>query len=138
MEKKAFPILEFDDTKSALIEASCLVKPIEGFECCVITFFRDVIEKMREEGKLREAAWLKSETLDIPIYETVFEGKKIHITLGYLGAAGSAGFLEEMIAYGFNKFIVCGGAGVLQKDIAVGHLIIPTSAIRDEGLFKSQ
>ena len=134
MEQKAFPILEFDDTKSALIEASCLVKPIEGFECCVITFFRDVIEKMREEGKLREAAWLKSETLDIPIYETVFEGKKIHITLGYLGAAGSAGFLEEMIAYGFNKFIVCGGAGVLQKDIAVGHLIIPTSAIRDEGL----
>jgi uridine phosphorylase len=26
------------------------------------------------------------------------------------------------------------GAGVLRKDIAVGHLIIPTSAIRDEGV----
>lgn len=134
MEKKTFPILEFDDTSPAFIEASCLIKPIEGFECCVITFFRDVIEKMREEGKLREVAWLNSETLDIPIYETVLEGKKIHITLGYLGAAGSAGFLEELIAYGFNKFIVCGGAGVLRKDIAVGHLIIPTSAVRDEGL----
>ncbi len=43
-------------------------------------------------------------------------------------------FLEELIAYGFNKFIVCGGAGVLRKDIAVGHLIIPISAIRDEGV----
>jgi uridine phosphorylase len=33
-----------------------------------------------------------------------------------------------------SRFIVCGGAGVLRKDIAVGHLIIPVSAIRDEGV----
>lgn len=129
-----FPILEFDNTSSALIEPSNFIKPVKGFERCVITFFRSVIEKMKDEGKLREVACMHSETLDIPIYETNYEGKKVHITLGYLGAAGSAGFLEELIAYGFNKFIVCGGAGVLQKDIAVGHLIIPTSAIRDEGV----
>ena len=53
---------------------------------------------------------------------------------GYLGAAGSAAFLEELIALGFNKFIVCGGAGVLRKDIAVGHLVVPVSAVRDEGV----
>jgi uridine phosphorylase len=134
MEKKAFPILEFDNSSFALIELSNFIKPIEGFECCVITFFRDVIEKMKLEGKLRQVACMHCETTDIPIYETTYEGKKVHITLGYLGAAGSAGFLEELIAYGFTKFIVCGGAGVLQKDIAVGHLIIPTSAVRDEGV----
>jgi len=134
MEKKEFPILEFDDSKSALIEASNFIKPHEEFERCVITFFRDVIEKLKEEGKLNQVACLNSETLDIPIYETLYEGKKVHITLGYLGAAGAAGFYEELIAYGFSKFIVCGGAGVLQKDIAVGNLIITTSAVRDEGV----
>ena len=48
-------------------------------------------------------------------------GKKVHLFPGYVGAAGSAAFLDELIALGFTKFIVCGGAGVLRKDIAVGH-----------------
>ncbi|HEY3288933.1 MAG TPA: nucleoside phosphorylase, partial [Anaerolineae bacterium] len=30
-------------------------------------------------------------------------------------------------------FIACGGAGVLNRDIAVGHIIVPVSAVRDEG-----
>jgi uridine phosphorylase len=34
---------------------------------------------------------------------------------------------------GCKKFIACGMCGVLQKELAVGHLIIPTSAVRDEG-----
>ncbi|MDP4095006.1 MAG: nucleoside phosphorylase [Bacillota bacterium] len=134
MNSENYPILEFDDTYQALIEASNLFELREGFEYCVITFFRDVVEKMHAEGKLKEVAYLNSETIDIPIYETEYNGKKIHVTLGYAGAAGSASFLEELIAFGFKRFIVCGGAGVLQKDIAVGHLIIPTSAVRDEGV----
>jgi uridine phosphorylase len=41
--------------------------------------------------------------------------------------------LEEVIARGCQKFIVCGSAGVLDSTIAMGHLLVPTSAIRDEG-----
>lgn len=134
IDKKEFPILEFDETRAAIIEATNFIQPKEEFEYCVITFFRDVIEKMKTEGLLKEVACLHCETIELPIYETDYKGKRIHITLGYLGAAGSAGFLEELIAYGFQKFIVCGGAGVLKKDIAVGHLIVPISAVRDEGV----
>ena len=50
------------------------------------------------------------------------------------GAAGAAAQLEELIAMGFLKFIVCGAAGVLQKGIQVGHLIVPDKAVRDEGV----
>ncbi|WP_136605651.1 hypothetical protein [Paenibacillus dokdonensis] len=124
IDNKEFPILEFDESRVAIIEATNFIKPKEEFEYCVITFFRDVIEKMQTEGKLKEVACLHCETVDLPIYETYYQGKKVHITVGYLGAAGSAGFLEELIAYGFQKFIVCGGAGVLKKDIAVGHVIV--------------
>ena len=53
---------------------------------------------------------------------------------GFLGAAGSAALLEELIAMGFKKFIVCGAAGVLQKGIQVGHLVLPYAAVRDEGV----
>ena len=34
---------------------------------------------------------------------------------------------------GCRKYIACGSCGVLRKEIAVGHLIIPTAAVRDEG-----
>jgi uridine phosphorylase len=125
--------LEFDDTLLAKIEPSFSHKKADEYEYCVITFFREVLENMETKGLIKVVKLLNCETMDVPIYEMDYKGRKIHLFLGYVGAAGSAAFLEELIAFGFNKFIVCGGAGVLRKDIAVGHLIIPTSAIRDEG-----
>jgi uridine phosphorylase len=134
MKKERYPILEFDDARVAKIEPSLSHKKTEGYEYCVITFFREVLEAMEKKGRIKVVKYLNCETMDIPIYEMEYMGKKIHLSLGYVGAAGSAAFLEELIAYGFSKFIVCGGAGVLRKDIAVGHLVIPISAIRDEGV----
>ena len=32
-----------------------------------------------------------------------------------------------------KKFIVCGSCGVLDSEIAMGHLLVPVSAVRDEG-----
>lgn len=134
LEKKEYPILEFDNCKKSFTEPSELFKPIDIPECCVITFFRDVIDMKNKNGELKLIAELKSETLVIPVYETVYEGKRVALTQGVVGAAASAAIFEELIAFGAKKFIVCGGAGVLQKDIAVGHLVIPTSAVRDEGV----
>lgn len=131
--KKEFPILEFDSDRTAFIEPNKMIKKIDIPECCVITFFRDVIEKKLEEGLLEQVFTIYSETVNIPVYKTEIEGKPVCLVLGFLGSAGAAAQLEELIASGCSKFIVCGGAGVLQKDIAVGHLIIPYSAVRDEG-----
>lgn len=134
MKKEQYPILEFDDARVAKIEPSFSHRKTEGYEYCVITFFREVLDNMERNGLIRIVKLLNCETMDVPIYEMEYMGKKVHLSLGYLGAAGSAAFLEELIAYGFGKFIVCGGAGVLRKDIAVGHLVIPVSAVRDEGV----
>jgi uridine phosphorylase len=133
MKKEAYPILEFDDTRIAKIEPSLAHKKTEGYEYCVIAFFREVLEAMEKEGRIKVVKYLNCETMDVPIYEMEYLGKKVHLFQGYLGSAGSAAFLEELIALGLNKFIVCGGAGVLRKDIAVGHLVIPVAAVRDEG-----
>jgi uridine phosphorylase len=134
MKKEQYPILEFDETQVAKIEPYASHKKNKGYEYCVITFFREVLEAMEKDGCIKVVKYLNCETMDVPIYEMEYMGKKVHLSLGYLGAAGSAALLEELIAYGFTKFIVCGSAGVLRKDIAVGHLIIPISAIRDEGV----
>ena len=40
---------------------------------------------------------------------------------------------DALIARGVTRVIACGGAGVLVPEIALGHVIVPTAAIRDEG-----
>jgi uridine phosphorylase len=46
----------------------------------------------------------------------------------------AAAILDEAIALGARKIIFIGGVGVLQPEIARGDIIIPTRAIRDEGV----
>lgn len=132
-EKKQYPILEFDPCRNSYLDPSKFIKAIDIPEYCVITFFREVIEERLNNGKLKQIANIHSESMDIPVYETEYDGKRVVLVLSYLGAPGAAAQIEELIALGCKKFIVCGGAGVLKSDIAVGHLIIPTSAVRDEG-----
>lgn len=39
----------------------------------------------------------------------------------------------KKLSHGCRKFIACGGAGVLDGKIGVGHVVVPSSAVRDEG-----
>jgi len=61
------------------------------------------------------------------------KGKHLAVFQPGVGAPLAAGMLKEVIALGCRKFIACGGAGVFDGDIAVGHIIVPPTAIRDEG-----
>ena len=60
-------------------------------------------------------------------------GRDIAIAPAAVGAPLAAGLFEELIARGGRRFIVCGGSGVLDSSIGSGHIVVPTSAIRDEG-----
>lgn len=50
-------------------------------------------------------------------FKIEFLGKRVGLVQGFLGSAGAASELEVLIAHGFKHFIVCGGAGVLRRDI---------------------
>ena len=41
--------------------------------------------------------------------------------------------MEQLIARGAKKIMLYGNCGVLNKEIAAGHLVLPTAAYRDEG-----
>ena len=128
-----FPILEFDPDREAFIEPSRVIKPINIPKRCIICFFKEVIDNMAAEKALRIITEIRCECGTVPIYEMEVRGARIAVFNPLIGAPAAAGLLEEAIALGCNKFIACGGAGVLQKDIATGHLIIPVLAVRDEG-----
>lgn len=130
---KDFPILEFDPTREAIIEPGKLIEPIDTPEHCVICFFQDVLTGLVESGKASFVGESKSEMGPHPFYEIEVDGKRLAFFHPGVGAPLAAGLLEESIARGCRKFVACGGAGVLNKEIAVGHIVVPTAAVRDEG-----
>jgi uridine phosphorylase len=133
MIKKEFPILEFDEDKNAFIKPSHVFQPADITDRCVLCFFGEAIDKILEECPHRVVTYFKAESIRLPIYEIEYKGRKVVLLQAYVGAPGAAAQIEELTALGCRKYIACGGCGVLEKDIAVGHLIIPTEAVRDEG-----
>jgi len=128
-----YPLLEHNYSQEALIEPSKVIKPRDVPEHCVICFFKEVIDKVASEHSARVAAEAKWEDGPHAFYEIDFKDQRLAFFHPGIGAPFAAGLLEDAIAFGCRKFIACGGAGVLNKDIAVGHLIVVSSAIRDEG-----
>jgi len=133
MLKQNYPILEFDPDKNAFIRPGRLLAPLDISERAVICFFSDAIDKILSEYPHKIVTQLKGEGLIIPVYELEYKSEPIILVQAVVGAPWAAGHIEELTALGCKKYIACGGCGVMQKDIAVGHLIIPVEAVRDEG-----
>ena len=127
-----YPVCEYDETRDAIIRAEDFLEKCLP-EKCVITFFRKELENFVEEHHLPAIGYLHSEVLDIPIYKYETGEDQLCITMPFSTAPGAAGTIEELHAMGCNQFVICGGAGCLQKNMTVGNLILPTSAVRDEG-----
>lgn len=129
-----YPILEYDDSTSAIIEPSRVVKPIPDMpQQVVYCFFQEAIRSLCDNGKAEIIGHLGSEIGHNPIYRYEHRGEPVAIIHPGVGAPLSGTFLEETIIKGGRKFVACGGAGVLDSTIAAGHVVVPHSAIRDEG-----
>jgi uridine phosphorylase len=133
----SFPILEFDPARSAIIEpvgpAVSRPAPQRGVLC----FFPEVIQTLIDEGRLHQIGAIRSEIGRHPLYvlrvETSPGVREVLVAHPGIGAPLAAGILEEIIALGVRRLIACGGCGVLRPDIAAGHPVVLTGAVRDEG-----
>ena len=134
LPKKLYPILEYDPSPEAVINPSDEYERIDIAEHCVICFFPEVIEKVGSESSAQVMCERQWECGTVRIYEHEYEGKKVAFCLPGVGAPMVAAMLEFAIALGCRKFVVCGSAGVLDSDIPMGQLLIPTEAVRDEGV----
>jgi uridine phosphorylase len=134
MLQKEFPILEFDEDRNAFIRPEKTIQPVAGIaERCVLCFFSEAIEKIIAEYPHKIVSELSSEGTSYPLYELDYKGERIGLIQSAVGSPLAAGQIEELSAMGIKKFIACGMCGILQKELAVGHLIIPNVAVRDEG-----
>lgn len=131
--QKQFPILEFDTERKTHVNSSHKYKLIENLsEYAVLCFFPEAIEKIVKYYPNKIVDYINAPGIKSPIYEINYNNQKIVLTQAFLGSPMAAGQIENLCSLGCTKIIACGVCGVLEN-LDVGHLIIPTSAIRDEG-----
>ncbi|MBN2353763.1 MAG: nucleoside phosphorylase [Spirochaetales bacterium] len=128
-----YPILEYDADSKAIISPSLSHRPLPGAERCVICFFREVIDRVANEYRLRVKTVLTTQFADHPVYEIEYRGGPLAFFHPGVGAPLAAALMDEMIAHGYSKFVACGGAGVLDREVQAGKVVIPRAAVRDEG-----
>lgn len=125
-----YPVCEYDSDREAIIKpADFLEKCLPAR--CVITFFRKELDAFVQKNGLTVIGSLHSEVLDIPIYAD--EVRSYCITMPFSTAPGAAGTIEELHAMGCEKFVICGAAGGLVPGNTAGEIVVPLSAVRDEG-----
>ncbi len=125
------PLFEFEESQTAVINPP-MRRRVDNFpELAVACWFGDV-QRKRFAGQ-------------DPIYRIPFEhgdhevhvvehlGKRIAVFNPGVGAPAAATSLEDIIGLGARKIIGCGGAGIVKQGFDVGHIIVPTGAVRDEG-----
>jgi uridine phosphorylase len=103
-------------------------------ERAVITFFEAALAKTLSRQPFRTPITLRTcGVANAPVHVIEPQGQQVALFHSGVGAPLAAGFLEELIALGARKILICGGAGVLDSGIPQGHVLLPTSALRDEG-----
>lgn len=127
------PLLEFDEERTSFIEPSRWFRKGEIPERVVLCFMNSALKKAAQEGAWPVIGRLGNESESWPIYRSESGGIPVAVAHPGIGAPLSAAHLEELIAMGCRTFLACGGAGALDRNLAVGHLLLVERAVRDEG-----
>lgn len=125
------PLFEFDPSPDAVINPS-IHPPKLGFpQHAVMCWFGNVV-RQRTEGLL-PVHRVPFEHGDHPICVVEHHGVPVALVSPGVGAPAAVTSLEVVISLGATNIIGCGGAGAVKPGFDVGHVIIPTGAVRDEG-----
>lgn len=126
-------INSFDDKTSSIINPDLSGNRIKC-DVCILTFSNVIEDYVINKYNPNVIGYIKTVNGVQPVYLIYFNNKKIAFYKTILGASASVGCLEDSRKIiDTNKYIVFGGAGCLDKEIARGKIIIPTESYRDEG-----
>ena len=101
---------------------------------CVLTYFAEVIDGLWEAPGVERFEGLGSEIGATRVCVVEQAGQRVAVCHPGVGGPLAAATMEELIALGCERFVVCGGAGSLQPQLQMGHLVVVQRALRDEGL----
>jgi len=117
----------------ALIEPRKILGDPQIDHPIILVLFEPYLEILRKELKLKKPALKRLRFPSMAYCSTMIEGKRISVFGTPFGAPQAAVILERLIAMGARKIFTFGCCGSLQPDLQIGHLVIPTDALSEEG-----
>ena len=127
-------LTEFDPAEKAIFDPATIVSPIPGMpKVAVSCFATETFQRMVRVVNGQPFAQLKCASQVFPIYKAEVDGVAVALYQSGVGAPLCVGSMEEIFAMGVETVVLFGTCGVLDKAIADCAIILPTSALRDEG-----
>lgn len=96
----------------------------------VLCFFAEVLASFTASppiGQLQAAHGVH------PVHRHDDGGEPVAVVHPGVGAPLAVGFFEELVAMGVRTAVACGGCGAVIPDLALGAVVVPDRALRDEG-----
>jgi uridine phosphorylase len=125
------PLFEFDPSPDAVINPSIHRPPLGFPDRAVMCWFGNVVGE-RTAG-LQPVHHVPFEHGDHAICVVQHRGVDVALVSPGVGAPAAVSSFEVLVALGAINIIGCGGAGIVRPGFDIGHVIVPTGAIRDEG-----
>jgi len=127
-------LTEFDPNKIAVINPHDLLSTVEGMPKIAVTCYaKETFERMLAGFEAEQIASTSTANGIVSIYKVTYKGVEIALFMMDVGAPASAAMMEDVYMLGVEKIIIFGTCGVLEKSIDDCAIIIPNSAMRDEG-----
>ncbi len=133
--------IKFDKEKVAVINPIDVVKikehhiedcPKIAISCFSVKTFERLLKDL--DAKVLENVHLSCANGDWKIYKAKYKEIEVLLFMSIVGAPTCVALLEELCVLGVEKFIIFGTCGVLDKNINDLSIIIPNSAVREEGV----
>jgi uridine phosphorylase len=125
------PLHEFDDDRTAVFGPLSSGRSHPLPKRAVVSWFGDVVEARMADST--SVFHVPTEHGPHRIWIDGAGEDAVALMNPGVGAPLAASCLETLIANGCTTIIGCGGAGSIVAGQAVGHVIVPTGAVRDEG-----
>ena len=123
----------FDDRSDAKINPQ-INEDAPQVDACILTFSHEIEAFDLHHYDCKQIASFRFVTGSTSIYCFDYQGKTFAFYKTYVGAPACVASVESTLSgIKTDKYILFGGAGCLNKEIARGKVMIPTEAYRDEG-----
>lgn len=125
---------EFDETVNSTFDPYEVENVVEGFPKVGVTCFsKKLFDQLVDKFNGIEIALNSNGNGKFPIYKINYEGHELALFMSRVGASACIVQYEELFAMGLEKMVVFGTCGALDRSIDDLAIIIPNSAVRDEG-----
>ncbi len=125
---------EFDECINSTFDPFEVENVIPNFPKIGVTCFsKKLMDRYVEIFDCEKIAEITNANYRIPVYRINYKGKEIALFMSRVGAPACTVSYEEVLAMGLEKLVMFGTCGVLHSHIEDLAIIIPTSAVRDEG-----